>query len=81
MKCKPGELCFYCILNPPRLPQDVFASLHFLPDPTIGRGDKYKKFEDLYGTETTDSDRPSLKTNPVQTENDKKYKHLFNAGI
>ena len=42
-------------------PNDLFAALHPLPSPTlVGTTDKYKKFEDVYGTTTTEKDRPSL---------------------
>ena len=57
---KCGEThCKLC--KPVRMPQDVFKTLHFLPDP-LARGDHYVPFEELYGVPTTERDRPSLKT-------------------
>ena len=41
--------------------QDVFKTLHFLPDP-LAKGNHYVSFEELYGVPTTERDRPSLKT-------------------
>ena len=40
---------------------------------------RYKSFEDLYGKDTTDDDRPSKKKQP-ESEQDKKHKNLFVAG-
>ena len=48
------------ICKPVRLPRDVFDKLHHLPDPTAD-GEHYKPFDDLYGTETSESELPSLK--------------------
>jgi hypothetical protein len=80
-KCE-AEDCWYCVLNPPRLSADKFAGLHWLPDPVIDpRTDEYRPFEEVYGTETTDQDRPSLKQNTsTPTENDKKHKGDLVAG-
>lgn len=50
-----------CTCKPPRLPKDVFDSLHHLPDP-MPDGDLYREFEHLYGKcDTTEQHRPSLK--------------------
>ena len=48
-KCEDAT-CSVC--KPPRLPQDVFQSLHHLPDP-VPNADHYKEFSVLYGTETS----------------------------
>ena len=42
------------------MPED-FEQLHRLPDPVPGEDMHYKSFEDLYGTQTTEDHRPSLK--------------------
>ena len=45
----------------PRLPTEVFSTLHHLPDPTPQpQGEKYLDFESLYGTDTSEKYRPSL---------------------
>ena len=48
-----------CICKPPRLPKNVFDSLHHLPNP-MPDGDHYQEFEHLYGNDTTEQHRPSL---------------------
>ena len=49
-----------CVCKPPRLPREVFDSIHHLPDP-VPDGDHYQDFSDLYGKgETTEQYRPSL---------------------
>lgn len=59
-KCK-SPTCWYCLLNPPRL--EDFNDLDFIPDPILTEDKQhYKSFEDVYRTETTDDDRPSLQT-------------------
>ena len=55
-KCgKPS--CNIC--RAPQLPQDVFANVHMLPDPTPGQDEHYLPFKELYGTQTTEGNRPS----------------------
>ena len=56
--------CSVC--NPPRLPTDVFSTIHHLPDP-IPNGDKYKDFEEVYGTQTSENHRPSLSSPGAKT--------------
>lgn len=51
------QSCTHC--KPPRLPPDVFQSLHPIPDP-VPQGDRYKDFTTLYGTETSEQHRPSI---------------------
>ena len=49
------------ICAPPRLPGEVFETLHYLPDPVPDMtGEHYKEFEALYGTCTTEKYCPSL---------------------
>ena len=64
-KCLDLNCC-----RPPRLPQELFQSLHHLPDP-MPNGDHYKAFNDSYGTETTENFRPSMK----ESDNNKSGKH------
>ena len=65
-KCN-DEACDYCPVHSPRLTADMFEELHFLPDPVVQPNGDMGNFDDLYGTETTDNDRPSLKSQPVHT--------------
>jgi hypothetical protein len=62
-KCDPesDEDCWFCDLFPPSLPPEVLSTLNFVPDPVL-TDDRlhFKKFAEVYGTETTDKDRPSL---------------------
>ena len=51
-----SRLCNIC--NPPRLPEDVFSGLHFLPDP-MPKDDHYLPFQEVYG-KVTEKFRPSL---------------------
>ncbi|XP_060585359.1 uncharacterized protein LOC132741240 isoform X2 [Ruditapes philippinarum] len=55
------DSCPYCSLSPPRIPEDRYCSLNFLPDPVLDQDGNYKSFEEVYGTETSENDRPSLK--------------------
>ena len=59
MKCADIS-CLVC--KAPRLPEDVFQSLHHVPDP-VPNGDHYKDFAALYGTETSEQHKPSSKDN------------------
>ena len=43
-----------------------------------GNSDKYKKFDDIYGTPTTEKDRPSLQASGDKTA-DEAIKHLLNV--
>lgn len=68
-------------MNPPRLPDEVFAALDWLPDPTLN-ADKsgFLPFSDVYGKETTAEDCPSVR-NSLSSEEDKKNKPLLVAGM
>ena len=52
------------ICKPVRLPKEVFDTLHVLPDPVPGEDGHYKSLDDLLGTETDGSHRPSLQKTP-----------------
>lgn len=60
-KCS-SETCNIC--KPSRLPKAVFDSLHTLPDPVPGEDGHYMTLDDLLGTETDESHRPSLQKTP-----------------
>ena len=56
---KCGDVaCTIC--KPPRLPSDMFANVHHFPDPMPGEEGHYKKFEEVFGTNTVEDHRPSL---------------------
>ena len=58
-KCGVVE-CDIC--TPPRLPESVFQELYHIPDPIPGDDQQhYKPFSSVYGTLTTEKDRPSSK--------------------
>ena len=63
----------------PFLPSDLFDSVHPLPSRMLANNsDKYKKFKDIYGTLTTEKDRPSLKATGNKAL-DEPIKHILNA--
>ena len=57
-KCLSNSLI---VLFVNRLPKEIFDTLHHLPDP-VRDGDVYKKISDVYETNTTEKDRPSLQS-------------------
>ena len=57
-----SETCDIC--KPVRLPKEVFDSLQVLPDPVPGEDGHYKTLDDILGTETDESHRPSLQKTP-----------------
>ena len=71
------ENCHICVLNPVRMPEDIFRELSFLPDPVSSPTEGFKAFTELYGTDTNDSDRPGLKDNPQPSDRDRKFKTLL----
>lgn len=83
-KCRV-ENCTMC--KPIRMQPEVFANLHFLPDPVPEGDGHYKAFADLYGTPTTEKYRPSL----LEAQKQKVHKrtldfytsqqHVTNVGI
>ena len=60
-------LCKIC--KPVRMDHNVFASLHFLPDPTPAGDGHYKSFCDIYGQVTSEEHRPSLQTSKKKLRN------------
>lgn len=59
-KCQDRDCCMPL--------RDMTASqLQWLPDPMLDdSGEHYKPFSSLYGSDTTEDDRPTLKTKPMQ---------------
>ena len=58
-KCRSRE-CNIC--KPPRLNYHDFQRLDHLPDPTPDDAKHYKRFGEVFGTQTTEAAMPSLKT-------------------
>lgn len=52
------DSCSLC--KPVRMPRDMFDQISFLPDPVPQSDGHYKEFKEVFGTETTESHRPSL---------------------
>ena len=50
---------------PPRLPMDVFNTLHHLPDPQPRGSDYFDNFDSLYVTKTTEVHRSSLQSKRI----------------
>ncbi|KAK6175079.1 hypothetical protein SNE40_013615 [Patella caerulea] len=73
------ENCAYCLFNPPRLPDEVFDTLSFVPDPVVASNNKYESFETVYGQATNDLARPSLMLSSQNKEIDKKNRKILNA--
>ena len=65
LKCGSSD-CDIC--KPPRLSKEVFESLHHIPDP-VRDGNVYKPFSEVYGTVTTEKDRPSLSSSAEKAGN------------
>ena len=79
-KCGSSE-CEIC--KPVRMDSERFKSIHFLPDPVMGSDDHYIPFTDVYGTDTSENERPSL----IQRRKMKtltyspSVQHACNAGV
>ncbi|XP_056008509.1 uncharacterized protein LOC130051170 [Ostrea edulis] len=76
---KKCSSCAYCtVINPPRLPDDEFQSLHFLPNPVAGEDGQYLSFQEMYGQETGDEHRPSaqVRDDPASV-NDRINREIF----
>ena len=73
-KCSDPMCC-----SPPRLPEELFKDMKWLPDPLL-TADKahYKTFQELYRQDTTECDRPSL---AIQREKEKEPSSLFTMAI
>lgn len=75
MKCDALS-CWYCTLHPKRV-----EGLSWLPDPILtDGGTDYSSFSQVYGKETTDADKPTLKEKLVPSENDKQNRSVLVAG-
>ncbi|KAK6182622.1 hypothetical protein SNE40_010264 [Patella caerulea] len=66
--------CGFCLAHPPTLPESVFSSVYWLPDPVPGSEGHYKSFSDLYGTVTSEEHRPSLNTTKAKKDIRKRKK-------
>ena len=48
--------------SPPRLPDEIFEELHFIPAPLLDASkEHFQKFSAVYGSKTTEKDMQSLK--------------------
>ena len=63
------ENCEIC--RPPRLPQEIFKTVHTLPDPVPGEDNHYLPFEKVYGTPV-----PSAEVYRQKGVRNKKHYHL-----
>ena len=61
------ENCNIC--QPPRLHQDIFKTLHMLPDPVPVEDEHYLPFEKMYSTPTTEVHRPSSSKRSKKVKN------------
>ena len=82
-KCS-SSTCFYCgTSGKPRLPQDIFSSLSWLPLPLLdSTKEHYQAFESVYGKPVSSQDQPSLQSkfeDPEAAAADEANKALFNA--
>ena len=66
-----------------RMDSERFKSIHFLPDPVMGSDDHYVPFTDVYGTDTSENERPSLiQRRKVKTLTySPSEQHARNAGV
>jgi len=56
---KCGEVSF-TMCKPPRLPVEKFVLFNHLPDPVMASDGHYKRFNDVFETNTIEEQRPSL---------------------
>lgn len=79
MKCHSE--CWYCTVNPPRLADADFTSLHWLPDSKMtDDGNGFQSFDELYGTITDDSQRPGLIVQQTSSDIDKRNSGVLVSG-
>ena len=57
---------------PIRSPQHIFNTLYHLPDPVPANNEHYKSFNDLYGTDTTESYCPSIQARKAKLDKNEK---------
>ena len=75
MKKCDAEDCWFCTIHPRRV-----EDLNWQPDSVMHYNKTdYLAFKDAFGKSTTDSDRPSLK--PAPTESDKENNSVLVAGM
>ena len=75
MKCRDVE-CVVC--SPPRLPDDIFEELHFIPAPLFDASkEHFQKFSAVYGSKTTEKDMRSLKFTLEASVEDKENKSIL----
>ncbi len=69
--------------NVPRLPAEVFETLHFLPDPILSESEEghYQAFHEVYVKPTTEKDRPSTKKSSTTHSRRYTLKHIKNANL
>ena len=82
-KCMDADSS-YCAQHPIQLEPDQFTTLHYLPLPLLdGTKMSYLAFENLYGKEPSDPDRPSSvpTSNSEVTEEDTHHKAILKKGI
>lgn len=82
VKCGKSN-CTIC--KPVNLPDDIFKSLHHLPDPVPAEDGHYTPFKEVYGTETTGEFRPSLSHQKKSTKRSLPFyasvQHVKNAQL
>lgn len=73
LKC--GEpSCLLC--SPVGLPHSVFEKLHHIPHPMPGEDGHYRPFSEVFGTQTSEEYRPSLKKSTSKTRKVVKQRRL-----
>ena len=83
-KCS-SSTCFYCgTFDKPRLPQDIFSSLSWLPLPLLdSTKEHYQAFEFVYSKPVSSQDQPSLQSifedSEAAAAADEANKALFNV--
>lgn len=81
LQMKKCTTCWYCTMLSVRMADEEFSCLHWLPDPTFGPEKELQPFDQLYGHDTTDCNRPSQQDKPTNTPADKENSHILVAGM
>lgn len=76
-----SDTCTICA--PPRLPQEVYQRLHFLPDPMLSDTEDghYKSFDEVFGETTSEKDRPSAIKKAEEGSHRFTLKNVKNADV
>ena len=74
-----SDSCSIC--RPPRLPKTVFDKLSVLPDPVPTEDGHYKAFDDVLGTHTDGSFRPSLQKSKKTLPFSASIQHVKNVDL